>query len=608
MNCYESYTQALEEYQQELENRNEEYAQQLEEYQEKLEEYNEACAQQQEEYQEQLEEYNETCAQLQEEYEEDFAQRQEEYEERLEEYNQACAQQQEEYQEHMAGSPASGTNLPHYWPLTEEEYGDIYGKAYDAVYTPGYDRLFQEFRGENSDYQLRFDKLNEQAAQAGQMAQAAGNSYAEAYHAVFDPGYAQLMEGEDQAEFQNKTSQLSKQAVQAANQAVEEAKNEKRNAMPPVPPQGQPWGSWQNALGSLGRELSQTLSGLGQEISTEVNQAINEVFGKGFPFGGDEEDDNIPFVENDDNEEAGDDGEKGTPILSQEAQLEGDEYAYHSVVKLREIERLYVDWLSGTVILQPWDQDYIDVAEYSKKLLPLEAKMVLYVHDACQLSIQFRPKNRGSFGWGWSIPSKRLIIRIPRAQCSSVEKLRVSTVSGTVVAQELAGENFSISSTSGTLSAQGLAAENMDLRAVSGTLTFQGSSAEKLNLHTVSGTLVAEGFHAERAELGTVSGTLRAHGNAESFKVHTTSGRAELVVDQCPEKAEMNSVSGALRLVLPENNGFTAKFSSISGGFATDFPAEVNTEKKRKGRAVYGNGETKIKMNTTSGSMRIDKA
>ena len=54
---------------------------------------------------------------------------------------------------------------------------------------------------------------------------------------------------------------------------------------------------------------------------------------------------------------------------------------------------------------------------------------------------------------------------------------------------------------------------------------------------------------------------------------------------------------------LPEDAGFEAAFSSMSGEFRSDFP--VSGDRGPSGRALYGDGRCKLEFATTSGSMVV---
>ena len=116
-------------------------------------------------------------------------------------------------------------------------------------------------------------------------------------------------------------------------------------------------------------------------------------------------------------------------------------------------------------------------------------------------------------------------------------------------------------------------------------------------------TLELRDVAAGRAELSSVSGGLWYQGQADELSAGTISGAVEAALAACPQQARMTSVSGGLTLALPEDAGFEAAFSSMSGEFRSDFP--VSGDRGPSGRALYGDGRCKLEFATTSGSMVV---
>ncbi len=445
---------------------------------------------------------------------------------------------------------------------------------------------------------------------------------------------------EYQQEMARYTAQCQAEMARYAAQ-VQELRDHAAGSAAPQP-QAPTSGDWTGWLSGIGKEIRRGLKEIGQELGRDLDGAMDDVteaiddmkealgdvveewqeelmeeqeelmeeaaeaagencfpdFDPGFPFNG----------------PGGTGGMEQVPMSPENPEFIDGEFAYRKQAVLSPLEELDINWPTGQVSIAPWDGDSIDIVEYSKKALSPENTSALFVRDS-GLTILEYPQNStgGIFSAGWNAvtrPSKRLEVLIPRKQCQNIEKLRVQCMSGTVRVMELSGDSFTISTVSGTVVLRSISAETLDAGTVSGTLTLEDCSAEKLRAHSVSGTNLCKGFSAEKAELTTVSGSLNAHGNAEKFKVSTVSGSASLMVDQCPEKANMHSVSGSLKIKLPENAGFTADYSSSSGGFKCEFPAQITPDRKhqKRGQAVFGNGECKIELHTTSGSMSILKA
>lgn len=560
----------LERYQEEVESLHEQYQEEVEAAQGRYQELMDA-------YQEQVDAQNDK-----------YLEELERYQEQLEQYQEQAARRAQEKKAAKAGRdihidyPGANPNSS-YWPLTDAEYNEVYNEAYNRVYHDAYNVLYNKF----------------------------------------GPG----TEG-----FNEEVQRIAQESCQAALEAVEKAREEKRQngPFPGGAPKSSSWSAWAN---NLGQEINRAMNGIGEEIGIDLSEAMEDVrsivgdlkeslqdlvddWREQKEEEEEDEDDEDGFLDFGDDFPFGDSEEDCTPVEQPEGVMDEGGYVNSCAVGLTAVEKLDIDWLTGQVEIAPWDGDFVQVEERAQSYLNPDQRMRLYVKDARQLSIRFWPEDknrRGVFGKGWGIQGfagKQLTVRIPRALCGNVEKLKVNAVSAKLVARELAGEKFELSTVSGRLRLSSLHAENISAHAVSGKLEVSGLSAEKLKLSTVSGKLLAEGCSAESAELNSVSGSMDAHCNAERFQVHSTSGRAQLRVDQCPEKAKLSSVSGALQVALPENNGFVVDYNSMSGSFSSDFPVNIISDgkKKKKGQAVYGNGGgTRIEMHTTSGSMRVQR-
>ena len=195
-------------------------------------------------------------------------------------------------------------------------------------------------------------------------------------------------------------------------------------------------------------------------------------------------------------------------------------------------------------------------------------------------------------------------MQVPAQVAAQLEELRCTTVSGTVTARGFSAEELEFASDSGSLELYDLRGEEASFQAGSGALLLQGAQiAGELRADTGSGTLELRDVAAGRAELSSVSGGLWYQGQADQLAAGTISGVVEAALAACPQQARMTSVSGGLTLALPEDAGFEAAFSSMSGEFRSDFP--VSGDRGPSGRALYGDGRCKLEFATTSGSMVV---
>ena len=66
---------------------------------------------------------------------------------------------------------------------------------------------------------------------------------------------------------------------------------------------------------------------------------------------------------------------------------------------------------------------------------------------------------------------------------------------------------------------------------------------------------------------------------------------------------DAGSVSGNVRISMPENAGFTADVDSVSGDISGTYPMQMNA----KNRYIGGDGSCRISVNTVSGDIQLDK-
>ncbi|MPN19450.1 hypothetical protein SDC9_166819 [bioreactor metagenome] len=62
------------------------------------------------------------------------------------------------------------------------------------------------------------------------------------------------------------------------------------------------------------------------------------------------------------------------------------------------------------------------------------------------------------------------------------------------------------------------------------------------------------------------------------------------------EKISVDTVSGSVEIILPENNGFTLSYDTVSGSTNNDFAMKNNQ---------YKGGDIAIDVNTVSGSLDL---
>ncbi|HEY9086347.1 MAG TPA: DUF4097 family beta strand repeat-containing protein [Candidatus Tyrphobacter sp.] len=130
-----------------------------------------------------------------------------------------------------------------------------------------------------------------------------------------------------------------------------------------------------------------------------------------------------------------------------------------------------------------------------------------------------------------------------------------------------------------------------------------------LRLANVSGDVQANGIVGDVAA-DEVSGDVAILDNGGNVTVHTVSGSIDVSMTTMgsDRRANLEAVSGSIRLAIPRNSGAVVSAHSISGGFHSDFP--IPTHPQTVGTSAggsIGNGAGSIDMGTISGSMTLEK-
>ena len=101
-----------------------------------------------------------------------------------------------------------------------------------------------------------------------------------------------------------------------------------------------------------------------------------------------------------------------------------------------------------------------------------------------------------------------------------------------------------------------------------------GGSVDSLTVSTTSGNITGPGLLAEDYDFGTVSGDISLTAlpaDGSDIDCETVSGEARISCTAAPDEVSVNSVSGDLRLTLPEGScRYELDFETVSGDRITD--------------------------------------
>lgn len=228
-------------------------------------------------------------------------------------------------------------------------------------------------------------------------------------------------------------------------------------------------------------------------------------------------------------------------------------------VPASEIRNIKIEWVSGSITLQPGDTQ--DIAFQESGSFKKGDEMV-WKQSGDTLILQFCQPKWNFFGFH-SNASKDLTVTVPKDWLC--RDLHVSSVSADIAVNDLT-------------------ADRIDLENVSGASDLSNCSVNALDLETVSGRIWYNGTFT-------------------TLDCEAVSANCQISLDNTPERVTMDSVSGSLTLTLPEDTGFTASLDSLSGKISSDFPATINGDAYH-----YGDGRCTIRANGVSGDINIKKA
>lgn len=320
------------------------------------------------------------------------------------------------------------------------------------------------------------------------------------------------------------------------------------------------------------------------------------------------------IIEQNENEAAAEEtAAKEEPVKSEETHVpEGDfndSQHYGNSYNGNTITAFDISWINGPITVRKYSGQQINITEYSKYELQEEDRMLI-LEEGGTLKIKW---DRGGYGFNLAslkrliskpFLSKELLIEIPESMAQSLDSFKCSALSSKMNIGDLNVGLFNISTTSGGSEIYNISTNIFKVSSVSGKMYLGGISGEKVNIESTSGGMEINGMQANTLRIDSVSGGITFKGIADEFKCDSVSGKIDLDFDACPNKVNCDAVSGKTTMYLPENDGFTAKYTSVSGKFNTDFEAAIE-KKDDKCIAVYKNGAAKIKLGSVSGQLNI---
>ena len=255
-----------------------------------------------------------------------------------------------------------------------------------------------------------------------------------------------------------------------------------------------------------------------------------------------------------------------------------DEYSVGAASIKEKIDSLDINWISGSVRIEVYDGDAVELRETS---VSDTDDALRYVVRGGKLTVQYR-KSSSWFSFFGHVSEKDLTVMVPRDMAADMKDVTVETTSADISVTSLSVN------------------EELRIDTVSGDVSLEDVTTKDLACGTVSGEITAENLTAVSVSIDTVSGDTHVGGDVSKVEFDSTSGDLELHSTAKLSSVDTDTVSGDVTLVIPEDNGFTAELDTVSGELSCD-----DGLKKQKDKYIYGDGSADFSFESVSGCVNI---
>ena len=262
-------------------------------------------------------------------------------------------------------------------------------------------------------------------------------------------------------------------------------------------------------------------------------------------------------------------------------------------LQMKELKKLNIDWISGSVTIELTDEDRIRIREISDSGIK-EKDALRYGVNGGTLRIQACKK-----GYVGKLPIKKLIVSLPRSLAADLKECEIDTVSASVMTGNLDLDELEIDTISGQVNLSDTVAEEAQVETVSGTVSLVDCAFASLRLESVSGAAKIIGT-AKKVKASSVSGELDfSLKSCKEIKVNTISGSIILDLSDAPKELKIDTTSGSMQLTLPKDASCVIDLDAMSGKLY------LNEEAIASKKVTLGDGAAEYSIDSMSGSVHV---
>lgn len=199
----------------------------------------------------------------------------------------------------------------------------------------------------------------------------------------------------------------------------------------------------------------------------------------------------------------------------------------------------------------------------------------------------------------------KLSVKIPNNRKLSIKFGNRQIVVKIPEAAEKNGLKIENNAASGSVRIEGIKTEEIMINEASGSTHINECSAKKININTASGSVHINESDISGLKIDSASGSVHLSGGIEQFNVDSASGSVNIDSNVAMNRdSKVNTASGSVKIALPADSDFRFSYSTLSGSIKNDFDMSL---KGKSGSSVAGSGNTKLSVETVSGSIKVLK-
>ena len=290
-----------------------------------------------------------------------------------------------------------------------------------------------------------------------------------------------------------------------------------------------------------------------------------------------------------------------------------DQYTAGDTEISSAVENLDIEWTSGAVNLEYHAGSGVTVSETANRTLSEDEKLRWWM-DGNTLRVRYC---KSGLNIHFNL-NKVLTVSLPEG--TALKQSNIDVTSADVNVPKLAADEVRFDSTSGNVKAEistkldaSSTSGDMEIRqdgdirsavlgSTSGNITFTAASAENVDMKSTSGGLnITLSGNVTKLHLDSTSGTILADlASTDKAEFDSTSGNMDVTL-QSFKDLDLDATSGNITLKLPNAPGFTLDLDAKPGNFSNSLAME-----KSGSKYTYGNGSARLRIETTSGDIRIE--